>query len=69
MLVPSLQRYYRSQESISVPLIFCRVPCVITRSHIELIERYFRLPIELRDRIRNQPVRREQLEMLYVNHV
>ena len=44
---------YRSQESISVPLIFCRVPCVINRSRIELIERYFRVPIELRDRIRD----------------
>ena len=27
---------YRSQELISVPLIFCRIPCVINRSHIEL---------------------------------
>ena len=51
---------YRSQELISVPLIFCRVPCVINRSHIELIERYFRVPIELRDRIRDQPVLREE---------
>jgi hypothetical protein len=32
---------YRSQESISVTLIFSRVPCVINRSYIELIERYF----------------------------
>ena len=53
---------YRSQESISVPLIFCRVPCVINRSHIELIERYFRVPIELRDRIRTTVV-------LYATHV
>jgi len=38
---------YRSQESISVSLIFCRVPCVTNRSRIELIEREFRVPIEL----------------------
>ena len=42
---------YRSQELISVHLTFCRVPCVINRSHIELIKRYFRVPIELRDRM------------------
>jgi hypothetical protein len=42
---------YRSQESISVSLIFCRVPCVTNRSRIELIEPYcFRVPIELHDR-------------------
>jgi hypothetical protein len=32
---------YPTQELIFVPLIFSRVPCVINRSHIELIERYF----------------------------
>ena len=58
---------YRSQESISVPLIFCRVPCVINRSHIELIERYFRVPIELRDRIRYQPVLREEDQIVGVH--
>jgi hypothetical protein len=41
---------YRSQESISVPLIFCRVPCVINRSHIQLIERYFRVTDSLRSK-------------------
>src|SRR5438067_3184506 len=40
---------YRSQESISVPRIFSRIPCVINRSHIELIERYFRVLVKLRD--------------------
>jgi hypothetical protein len=55
---------YRSQESISVPLIFFRVPCVINRSHIELIERYFR------DVERDQEVFPRAIpEMLYVNHV
>ena len=49
---------YRSQELISVPLIFSRVPCVTNRSHIELIERYcVRAPIERRDRIRDQRIR------------
>jgi hypothetical protein len=65
--VPSLS--FRSQELFSVHRAFSRVPCVINRSESELIERYFRLPIELRDRVRNQPVRLEQLEILYVNHV
>src|SRR5437016_4984539 len=60
---------YRSQESISVPLIFCRVPCVINRSHIELIERHFRVPIELRDRIRNQPVLREEDQIVGVHAI
>ena len=32
---------YRSQELISVPLIFSRGPCVINRSRIELIEGTF----------------------------
>jgi hypothetical protein len=41
---------YRSQELIFVHLTFSRVPCVINRSHIELIERYLRVPIELRER-------------------
>src|SRR6266498_5258635 len=60
---------YRSQESISVPLIFCRVPCDINRSHIELIERYFRVPIELRDRIRDQPVLREEDQIVGVHAI
>src|SRR5256884_3492931 len=51
---------YRSQESISVHLTFTRVSCVTNRSRIELIERYFRVPIELRDRIGDQPVLREE---------
>src|SRR4029077_19896522 len=51
---------YRSQELISVHLTFTRVSCVINRSRIELIERYFRFPIELRDRICDQPVLREE---------
>jgi hypothetical protein len=50
---------YRSQELISVPLTFSRVPRLINRSRVELIERYFRVLIELRDRIRDQPVPRE----------
>src|SRR5262249_33508815 len=41
---------YRSQELIPVHLTFSRIPCVTNRSRIELIERYFRVPIELRDR-------------------
>jgi hypothetical protein len=48
---------YRSKELISVHLTLCRVPCVINRSRIELIETYFRIPIELRGRIRT-PARR-----------
>jgi len=61
---------YRSQESISVPLIFCRVPCVINRSHIELIERLLRVPIELRDRIRViQPVLREEDQIVGVHAI
>src|SRR5437762_1126693 len=60
---------YRSQESISVALIFCRVPCVINRSHIELIEWYFRVPIELRDRIRDQPVLREEDQIVGVHAI
>src|SRR5207249_12235409 len=60
---------YRSQESISVPLIFCRVPCIINRSHIELIERYFWVPIELRDRIRDQPVLREEDQVVGVHAI
>src|SRR4029453_1869787 len=51
---------YRSQELISVHLTFSRVPCVVSRSQNELIEWYFRLPIELRDSICDQPVLREQ---------
>src|SRR5947207_15525534 len=39
---------YRNQELISVHLTFTRVTCVINRSRVELIERYFRVPIELR---------------------
>src|SRR5256884_9966118 len=60
---------YRSQESISVPLIFSRVPCVSNRSDIELIEWYFRVPIELRDRIRDQPVLREKDEIVGVHAI
>src|SRR5438552_14322554 len=45
---------YRSEEFFSVPRILTRVPCVINRSHIELIERYCRVPVELRDRVGNQ---------------
>src|SRR5438067_13169023 len=60
---------YRSQESISVPLIFSRVPCVTNRSHIELIERYFRVPIELRDRIRDHPVLREEDQIVGVHAI
>ena len=53
----------RNQELISVHLTFSRVPCVIDRSRVKLIERYcFRVPIELRDRIRDQRVCLEQLE-------
>ena len=60
----------RTQEFISVHLTFSRVPCVTNRSRVKLIERYcFRVPLELRDRIRDQRVCLEQLEMLYVNHV
>ncbi len=50
---------YRSQELISVPLTFARVPCVTNRSRIELIERYFRVPIELRDPRHNRPARED----------
>ena len=46
-----------------------RVPCVINRSHIELIERYFRVPIELRDRIRDQPVLREEDQIVGVHAI
>src|SRR6266498_5571237 len=60
---------YRSQELISVPLIFCRVPCVTNRSHIELIERCFRVPIELRDRIRDQPVLCEEDQVIGVHAI
>ena len=60
---------YRSQESISVPLIFSRVPCVTNRSHIELIERYFRVPIELRDGIGDQPVLREEDQIVGVHAI
>src|SRR5438067_10653751 len=60
---------YRSQESVSVPFIVCRVPCVINRSQIELIERYFRVPIELRDRIRDQPVLREEDQIVGVRAI
>jgi hypothetical protein len=60
---------YRSQESISVPLIFFRVPRVINRSQSELIERYFRVPIELRDRIGDQPVLREHDQIVGVHAV
>src|SRR2546429_1433733 len=60
---------YRGQESISVALIFCRVPCVINRSQIELIERYFRVPIELRDRIRDQPVLREEDQIVGIHAI
>src|SRR5207248_11546156 len=60
---------YRSQELVSVPLIFSRVPCVANRSHIEPIERYFRLPIELRDRIRDQPVLREEDQIVGVHAI
>src|ERR1700747_3343228 len=51
---------YPSQELISVHLMFSRSPCVINRFRIELIERYFRVPIELRDGIGDQPVLREE---------
>src|SRR5207248_8793612 len=60
---------YRTQEASSVPLIFSRVPCVTNRSHIELIERYFRVPIELRDRIRDQPVLREEDHIVGVHDI
>src|SRR5215472_13664248 len=59
----------RSQESISVPLIFSRVPCVTNRSRIELIERYLRVPIELRNGIRYQPVLREKDKIVGVHAV
>src|SRR5438093_8587509 len=60
---------YRSQELISVHLTFTRVPCVTNRSRIELIERYFRVPIELRDRIRDQPVFREKDQIVGVHAI
>src|SRR5438094_6111393 len=60
---------YRSQELISVHLTFARVPCVINRSRIELIERYFQVPIELRDRIRDQPVLREEDQIVGVHAI
>ena len=73
MLVPSLQRYQAcplSKPGIDlVPLIFSRVPCVTNRSHIELIERYFRVPIELRDRIRDQPILREEDQIVGVHAI
>src|SRR5947207_11653169 len=50
---------YRSQELISVHLTFARVPCVTNRSRIELIERYFRVPTELRDPRHNRPARED----------
>src|SRR5438132_5308369 len=59
----------RSQELISVHRILTRVPCVINRSHIELIEWYFRVPIELRDRIRDQPVLREEDQIVGVHAI
>src|SRR6516225_11265294 len=61
---------YRSQELISVHLTFPRVPCVTNRSRIELIERYcFRVPIKFRDRIRNQPVLREEDQIVGVHAI
>src|SRR6266481_8196097 len=60
---------YRSQELISVYLTFTRVPCVTNRSRIELIERYFRVPTELRDRIRDQPVFREKDQIVDVHAI
>src|SRR6266571_1619164 len=60
---------YRSQELISVPRIFSRVPCVSNRSHIELIEWYFRVPIELRGGIGDQPVLCEKDEIVGVHAI
>src|SRR5262249_6764038 len=60
---------YRSQEFISVHLAFSGVPRVTNRSHSELIERRFRLPIELRDRVRDQPVLREHDQIVSVHAI
>src|SRR5882724_3215450 len=60
---------YPSQELISVPLIFSRGPCVIYRFRIELIERYFRLPVELRDGIGDNPVLREEDQIVGVHAI
>src|SRR5436190_18396850 len=60
---------YRTEELISVHLTFRRVPCVTNGSHLELIERYFRVPIELRDRIRDQPVLREEDQIVGVHAI
>src|SRR6266550_4524798 len=60
---------YRSQESISVSLIFSRVPCVSNRSDIELIEWYFRVPIELRGGIGDQSVLREKDQIVGVHAI
>jgi hypothetical protein len=60
----------RTQEFISVHLTFSRVPCVTNRSRVELIERYcFRVPLELRDRIGNQPVLREHDQVVSVHAI
>jgi hypothetical protein len=60
---------YRSQESISVPLIFFRVPCVISRSQNELIERHFRIPVELPHGIGDQPVLCEHDQIVGVHAI
>src|SRR5437762_8263461 len=60
---------YRTQEFISVHLAFSRIPCVTNRSRIELIEWYFRVPIELRDRVRDQPVLGEHDQVIGVHAI
>src|SRR3954468_2412402 len=60
---------YRGQELISVHLTFARGACVINGSRIELIERYFRLPIEFRDGVRDQPVFREKDQIVGVHTI
>src|SRR4029077_20967309 len=60
---------YPSQELISVHLMFSRGPCVINRFRIELIERYFRVPIELRDGIGDNPVLRQKDQIVGVHAI
>ncbi len=73
MLVPSLQRYQACPLSKS-GIDLC-TPDFLSRSvryqSIEhrLIERYFRVPIELRDRIRDQPVLSEKDRIVCVHAI
>ena len=60
---------YGTQEFIPVHLALSRVPRVTDRSHLELIEWRFGFPIEMLDRIRNQPVLCEHDQVVGVHAV